>query len=445
MEVSTHMKKIIIVVAAILIASSMAMASDTRVASIGQATTFLTDYTDIYLLPSTLVGYPRVISAELGTFPAAYPTNGSASIVFTNNQEQTWGVIGLDINHAIYGEQTFTADMGLINPMLPATMSIPLPDNKFHLFYARKVGTMTAGLHLARAAGAHTGEFSDSTHSWKEDNHSGIWDINAGVSMSPTDKINLDAAVAIQMLSFQGDYSHTTSLPAPATSGDSKIKNDGGSNIMLGARAFYVMSDELKIVPAIGVNMYSLGYKTSFSGIDTTGNAAAGGKKSMSNITGAFGLNYQPVENVTLVGGLHLGYSKTTVEDTMNVFYTPTVAGGQYKKVTITDMVLPGFSAGVEAKLLKWMNLRFGASKMLTSKKTELQGHNIIGGTGNVTRKSESSSAPYTFNFGLGLTFGKLAIDAKINDDQPFSLGYLMSGNTAERAPFTQISATYSF
>ncbi len=429
------MKKLTIAMLAILVASSVAMATDTRVATIGGASAFLKDYTDIYMLPSVLSAYPRMISAELGTAPAGYPYYGSASITWTNNEEQTWGVMGIDVNHAIHGEQAFEADLARVNLWI-APSAIPMPDNKFHLFYAKKFGTMTAGLHLARAAGSATGEYADSVSNTKGEASSGILLINAGLSMSPMENVELDAAFSYQMLSFKGDTTHTQTLPAPAVSGSTTIENDGGSQIMFGARAFYGMSDQLKIVPAFGINMYSLGYKTAFTGADTSIDRPRGGKKSATNVAGAFGVNYQPAENVTVVGGLHLGFGSTTVEDTNGVF-----VGGGGKKATISTMTLPGFSAAVEAKLVKWLAVRFGASKMLSSTTTEDQWHSAL--VGNVTTKSTTTAAPYAFSFGLGLTFGNLKIDGKLGDDQPFDLGYLMSGNP--NPVFTQVSATYKF
>ncbi|MDI6740005.1 MAG: hypothetical protein QME74_06535 [Candidatus Edwardsbacteria bacterium] len=438
------MKKVLLIaLTAILVVSSAAMATDTRTASIGSASAFLTDYTDIYFLPSTLIGYPRWISAELGTFPASYAYYGSASVTFTNNEEQTWGVIGLDINHDIDGEQLFSEDLAYIggSGLVPlVTPNIPLPTDKFHLFYAKKVANLTAGIHIARAAGSSTGEFSDSSgYNRSTEFSSGIWNINAGVSLAPMPDVNVDAAFAFQTLSFAGERSYTQPLPAPGTSGTRKIEADGGSNIMFGARAFYGMSDALKIVPAIDVNMYSLSYKTSFANSDTMVGTASGGKKSISDIKAAFGLNYVPVENVTLVGGLHIGFKSTTIEDTMGVFS----GTANETKRTISENILPEFSAAVEARLLKWMVLRFGASKMLTSSTTEAQQKPSV--MNETKTKNTTTTAPYAFNFGLGLTFGKLCIDAKVNDDQPFSLGYLMSGNNVERAPFTQVSATYKF
>jgi hypothetical protein len=429
------MKRTLIVLALLAIMSGMAAATDTRVATIGSASTFLTDYTDIYFIPSTLVSYPRMISAELSTYPGS-DTTGSASVTWTNNEEQTWGVMGVDINHAIFGEQVFGSDITLVNAWIGLADAIPHPDNKWHLFYAKKQGTMNLGLHLARAAGSATYDYTDSLGSEKNEASSGLWNINASIGLAPSENVTADVAFAFQMLSFNGEMAWTQTLPA-AANGTTTIESDGGSSILIGARAFYGMSDQLKLVPSIGFSTYSLGFKTSYAGSDTVGNTPEGGKKSATNITGAFGLNYQPVENVTLIGGLHFGMYGTTIEDTTGLF------GGTagYKTQEISSLVLPGFSAGVEAKLLKWMDVRFGASKMLTKTSTEDSYHTLL--TGNITEKGSVSSAPYKFNFGLGLTFGNLKIDGQLNPDQPFDLGYLMSGNNHE--VFTQISATYKF
>lgn len=337
------MKKTLAALATLAVIASMAAATDTRIASIGTASTFIKDFTDIYFLPSNLSLYPRQIGAELGTYPVSYPNYGSASVTFTNNEEQTWGVVGLDINHALAFEDVFTEDIIYLNA--PGThwftaygIQIPMLNNKFHLFYAKKLGTLTAGLHLARAAGSHTGDYTDSTGlNWKEDQKSGMWQVNGGISMTSGENIDLDAAFAYSLLSFKGDYQ--ASLGTTTVGGT--VENDGGGIIAVGARVFYGMSEELKLVPAIGIYSYSLGYKTSYR--DTAENRlwAQGGEKSEMNVSGAFGLNYKPVENVSLIGGLHLAYAKTTIKDTVGIF------GTGAKEENITYLTLPGFSAGV--------------------------------------------------------------------------------------------------
>ncbi|MCU0606401.1 MAG: hypothetical protein MUF78_03020 [Candidatus Edwardsbacteria bacterium] len=394
------MKKLFIAMLALTIAASAAMATDTRIASIGQASTFLTDYTDIYFIPSTLVAYPRMIAAELGTgSPSGIPYQGSASITWTNNEEQTWGVMGVDVNHDFAGRQQFGTDITAINTWIGGPDALPHPDNKWHLFYAKKMGTMDLGLHLARAAGAATLEWTDSLGNEKDEASTGLWNINGSISLKPMENVTADISAAFQMLSFSGEMVTTTTLPA-ASSGTTTIESDGGSAILVGARAFYGMSDQLKLVPVLGFQTYSLGFKTSYAGVDTVGNTPEGGKKSQTNIAGAFGLNYQPAENVTLVGGLHFGMYGTTLEDTTGLF------GGTVgiKEEKTSTLVFPGFSAGVEAKLLKWLDVRFGAGKMLTKTSTEETWHSFA--TGNNTRETSYTSAPFNFGFGLGLTFG---------------------------------------
>ncbi len=315
---------------------------------------------------------------------------------------------------------------------------IPALDNKFHLFYAKKFGGMTGGIHLARAAGSHTGEGSDSVgNRYSEEYKSGMWHINAGISMNPSENVDLEAAFIYNMMSFNGEASFNP--PAPGTAVGGTIESDGGSAIAFAARVFYGMSENLKLVPAFEINMYNLGYKTSIVDTLVTTYRPLGGEKSQMNLGGYFGFNYKPVENVTLIGGLHMAYATITIKDTTGVFYP--VMGGPFSEVKINNFVMPGFSAGVEAELLKWLWVRFGASKDLykeTSKYTENPSL-----ANEATWESASTDALYAFNFGLGLKFGKLSIDAKLNDDMPFDLGYLMSGHDHE--VFGQVSASYSF
>ncbi|MDO9693467.1 MAG: hypothetical protein Q7W56_01915, partial [Candidatus Latescibacteria bacterium] len=98
-----------------------------------------------------------------------------------------------------------------------------------------------------------------------------------------------------------------------------------------------------------------------------------------------------------------------------------------------------------EVDLLKWLTLRAGAAKTLISSTT-------LDETNATKDESTYTSAPYFYAFGLGFKFGKLAIDAKVNNNAPYSLGYMFSGidnggdeATANTQPITSIGMTYTF
>ena len=147
-----------------------------------------------------------------------------------------------------------------------------------------------------------------------------------------------------------------------------------------------------------------------------------------------FGANYTPVENVKIIGGVDFGIANATIEDTTGMLGT---MGPGYTEEKVAAFMFPGFSAAVEADVLKWLTLRLGASKDISKTTSTLTT------AANAETESSYTSASYKVNFGLGFKFNKLNIDVKLNNDQPFSLGYLMSGQPS--TPFTQVSATYKF
>ena len=85
-----------------------------------------------------------------------------------------------------------------------------------------------------------------------------------------------------------------------------------------------------------------------------------GGKISDMNFGGAFGSSYKPAENVTIVGGLFIGSDKETIEDTIGTFGAP----ANMKSEETSTFTFPGFCAGLEVDLLKWLTLRAGAAKI---------------------------------------------------------------------------------
>jgi len=405
--------------------ANVTFATQARVNSLGKAWMYDGDFEDIYFYPNAITGYPRMIVTELGDDPALVQYYGSAAITFAN-EEQTWGVAGLDINHAITNEAEFNTVLGLFG-MAPV-------NNKWHLFYGRNMSGLSVGAHIARAAYASTYTSSDTVSgTLHEDNsHSaGIWDFNFGLGYSPMENMEANLGLSFKTYSFSDEMNWTWPGAVPAiTPYTETLENDGGSGIDVALQILYGMSDNFKLVPTAGISTGSIGYELSSS--DTLIQPSLGGEMSTFGFWAGFGANYTPVENVKIIGGLDFGISSSTIEDTTGVLGT----AGLTEEKTSTFM-FPGFSAAVEADVLKWLTLRIGASKDIS--KTTI----TTTDPANAEEETSYTSAAYQFGFGLGFKFNKLNIDVKVNDSQPFSAGYLMSGVPGE--PFTQVSATYKF
>lgn len=437
------MKRTLMILALMAIMFGMASATDTRVATFGPASMFINDYTDIYFLPANAVYYPRLIAAEMGaSFPVASDTNwsyGSAAMLFSN-AEQTFGVVGFDINHDIEGSDFLSTATG--------SFGIPGPDNRFHVFYAKKLNNLTAGLHIGWAGASATQDSKDTTNAYsvKSEGSSNLWLINGEVMMEASENASAELSIGLMMQSFNGTIANSWRTP-PVANYENNLESDGGMGLQMELRAEYGMSDNLKLIPIIDFGTNSIGYKSSST--DTTFHPR-GGKKSETNFGGAFGCNYKPVENVTIVGGLFIGSETATIEDTTQAFTQDVDTLIDYKKEEYNTFIFPGFCVGLEVDLLKWLTLRAGVAKTLENNSTKMEEYQTLDMT---VIETSATTAPYFYAFGLGFKFGKLAIDAKVNNNLPYSMGYLMSGinnggidstgNTTQ--PITSIGMTYSF
>lgn len=425
------MRKSLAILAAVVMllgVANVTFATQARVNSLGKAWMYDGDFEDIYFYPNAMASYPRMIVAELGTNPDSISYNGSAAITFAN-EEQTWGVVGLDINHAITNEGEF-------NTLITNAFGMDPVNNKWHLFYAKNVGGLSAGLHIARAAYATTYTNSDTFNlTLHQDNSAsaGIWDFNFGLGYSPMENMEANLGFSFKTYSFSDEMNLTWPGTPAVTPYSLTRENDGGSGIDVALQVLYGMSDNFKLVPTAGISMGSIGYKISDTDTLVLPDAQ-GGEMSTFDFWAGFGGNYTPVENVRVIGGLDFGISSTTIEDTMGVLHT---MGLGYTEVKTSTFMFPGFSAAVEADVLKWLTLRIGAGKDIAKTTTTTTTAD------NAETEDTYTSADYQFGFGLGFKFNKLNIDVKVNDAQPFDLGYLMSGNT--NTPFTQVSATYKF
>jgi hypothetical protein len=436
------MKKALLVLALFAVFAGMAAATETRVATFGPASMFINDYTDIYFLPANAVYYPRLIAAEMGaSFPVVSDygwSEGSAALLFAN-QEQTFGVVGFDINHEVEGTDFLTGAVADVNTYFGT--AIPAPDNRFHVFFAKKLNNLTAGLHIGWAGNSYNDKGSDTAnaYSYEDEGGSSLWLINGEVMMEASENANAELAVGMMMQSFNATQSENWRDPTLAVPGynyEYKVESDGGMGLALQLRAEYGMSDNLKLIPIIDFYSTSTSYKDQ---LNVTGFVPIGGEMSAMNFGGAFGANYKPAENVTLVGGLFMGSYKETIEDTNGVF------GMGIPKEEHGTFTFPGFCAGLEVDMLKWLTLRAGAAKTLDS-------YSYMYETNATKDEGNYTSAPYFYAFGLGFKFGKLAIDAKMNNNAPYSLGYMFSGidnggmaGMSHTEPITSIGMTYNF
>ncbi|MBU1576018.1 MAG: hypothetical protein KKG02_05825 [Candidatus Edwardsbacteria bacterium] len=427
---------------ALLLSGGVSFATQSAQSSLGPAVVFTTDPGDIWLFPTELNSYPRLLSLELDSFP--FDRNRMSFWGTWSDDEQKLGTVGIG-----FGDLTNQKELeGMIaslnyaisnHPLMSPRNSIPLPGNKFHLFYARDMGLLVAGLHIARATGDKSYDFSDTipADAVKRQAHSGIWSFDAGASRIFGDNIYLQTGLGFQTISFSSEFELSGADPLYWE----KVESREGSGKKLDARLFYGMTPAIKIVPALSFNSFTLGYTASYA--DTMHMPGSmydktGGKYSQSGFAAYLGTEYCPKPGVKLLAGLSLEGSGIEISDSNNIWLISTIPSQKYISREVSTIVLPGFQAGIEAGLLKWLTLRLGASQKTSwiNSKTRF--------AYNATTTEEAfSESDFNICFGLGFNFGRLTIDAQLNEEQPYNMGYLLSGNPD--APFAKISLKYSY
>ena len=426
---------------ALLLSGGVSFATQSAQSSLGPASVFTIDHWDIWLFPAELNSYPRLLSIELDSFP--FDSNRMSFWGTWSDDEQKLGTIG-----AGYGDLFNQKDIESLipalnsaianNPLMSPRNSIPLPENKYHIFYARDIGPVVAGLHIARASGYKNYDFSDTIpeDAVKRQAHSGIWSVEAGASAIIGDNIYIQSGVGYQAISFSSRFELSGASPPYWE----QVAGKDANGVRLDLRLFYGVNDELKIVPIISYNAFSFGYAASYGDtLHMPGSLynATGGNYSQREFKGAIGAEYRPQKDIVLLGGISLEYAGVDISDSNNVWLVSAVPSQKYISREVSIIVLPGIQAGIEARLKKWLKLRFGAGQRPAGVKTKSEFS-----SGLLTEESENTSE-FDLNFGLSFEFGRVTIDAQLNEDQPYNVGYLLSGNPD--TPFTRLSLKYSY
>jgi hypothetical protein len=427
---------------ALLLSGGASFATQSARSSLGPAAVFTIDPGDIWLFPAELNSYPRWLSLELDSFP--FDRNRMSFWGTWSDDQQKLGTMGLG-----FGDLTNQKELeGMIaslnyaisnHPLMSPRNNIPLPVNKFHLLYARDMGLLVAGLHIARASGNKSYDFSDTipADAVKRRAHSGIWSFDAGASRIFGDNIYLQTDLGFQTISFSSEFELSGADPIYWE----KVESREGSGKKLDIRLFYGMTPAIKIVPVLSLNSFTVGYAARYA--DTMHMPGsmydqAGGKYSQSGFVVSLGTEYRPKPGVKILAGLSLEGSGVEISDANNIWLISPVPSQKYISRDVSTIVLPGFQAGIEADLLKWLTLRLGASQKTTwiNNKTRFADD-------AATTEEAFSDSDFNICFGLGFNFGRLTIDAQLNEEQPYNMGYLLSGNPD--APFAKISLKYSY
>ncbi|SYZ74453.1 exported hypothetical protein [Candidatus Zixiibacteriota bacterium] len=403
------MKRLIILsIAIFLLAFTGSFATMTRVLTMGDANGIVHDEANIWFFPQTLYDYPDIV---VGEFYESYYGE------YNNSEFTDFGV------HYKFGEKKpfvlglyFTKNQPYEIPGGPVDWNFDvMPNNRMDLFYSRMIGNHKFGFHLNYIHG-NTKYETDSTTNWPnlDKRKEGINNYAFEFGLTPNNG-KLDLAAGISFLSWTQQDRW----------GKDESKPDGNLNVNFLARYFHEVNQKITWVPYAGLMYEKVGAKyflDSEAGPFTDTIYAKYSVKYTTAVIGV-GLNYSPAAGVLAIGDVGIMFDNSHYLSTPVLDTTQRITEQKYDYTTI-----PYFRVGIDATVLKWVDLRAGATSYWENYKnqTDYTRHNPY------TTKYKQS---YVYNetyLGAGLHWGNffadLYVDPMLITDGP----YFLSGNSTD-------------
>lgn len=428
-------KSLILALAALMLLSTAAFATGTRVLTMGEANNILLDEANIWLYPSRINMYPNVAVGEAGyySYGSGYEV-GSLGVHWKFNEKNPW-VLGTYLTSDIYKIADGAGGLGLSNTTLPfhyptydffsvdqdewwfpdpQTLTNNWGNQRLSLFYGRKLGTTPFGFYINNVQSSWKDEFT--TPSSKAERSLSELDFGAGLT-DPAGK--WDVSAGLNLMSWKNKNAAGVDVTKPS----------GNKSFYAMGRYFKQMNPQWTIVPNAGVVIGS--YKVEWYDQGTPNTVTNTEEYKNTTFWLGLGAHYTPAASVLAVLEGGVGYSSNKIEWNS----IAPVATVERKLNTFT---LPYIRTGLEGKVFDWLDLRAGAVSYWHRSSDE------IAVTAGVTGKTKYNFPDNQTYLGAGLHFGNLHIDT--HTDPAFLLKgpNFVSGGTTEDLNFG-VSVLYEF
>jgi hypothetical protein len=331
-----------------------------------------------------------------------------------------------------------------------ANWGVADPQNKVDLFKTFKAGNGVLGLRINYAT--NNDEDDDDLETWTENDANGYepgeqisWEDNFGENVIGVDlgygmkKLgpfnNFDMAVGYSIGSYKNDDNYIYQNAAdtgPIEHSHYDFEGDGISEMRLALRGVKEMTDVTKLVVNGNLKMGKLAFKYD-ARLDTDNDGVLGevageydsATEEYKNTS--FGLGVNCVHTVhdgwgKVVAGLNLSSSKGTWNSTEYTSLAGSVVADQivdtgenFEEETLSNMSIWA-NIGVEANLLKWLQIRGGFNKdiMGKSKWTEMVPTTVVTNAYQSVANAEETWTDLNdvlMTFGIGITYKNWNID----------------------------------
>jgi hypothetical protein len=475
------MKKVFAVLLSALFVVALAVpvfATDARQIALASAGPYIEDDFNIFTWYGTLPSYSNTvwIGLEYNSYysylgaPAQSLEGGRPYIgaSYGLGSEGKYGTLAMFFNY--YGMPLNYGGWGWDN-YNPYTNSLP---SKWEVLYGYAMEKLSFGLYFSRADGHTTYDWSrtyaapDTTEAYLDDYEMAYTTIGAGVRFDIGEKMYADLAFdykwAGQTVNEEGYYYDQYYGWGEVTADANKFMNFRG-------RMFYEWNETITWVPYVSFSTFDFSLDSDSSRVynrawqtDTLSWKDVNYGVKGTEFTIGIGANIKVNENNLLLFAIE-PYSYGKIEqsdppaaDFMRIdgyyypyYYEDSYYWGRTHEETYT--LLPTFRLALESDVRDWLTFRIGGVKGFYKDEyklsyTSLQGPDEETDTMEYEETDTYTGSYFEYWMGLGFHVGDFDIDAVINNNLPFRVGYWLTGyenNDYDGPPVYMLSATYHF
>ncbi len=385
------MKKFIIIsFVFVMLLSLSAMASETRVRTMGENNNVLLDDANIWLYPSRILDYPNLATAELG---------------YDDNEFDQLGVNWKLDDESVLG--TYFSTRSRYYDYYETSSYYGNADERIDVFYGTNLSGNRFGVHLNFAQ--NSTKYENDTINIPSDPY-----FNGSNGNSENGASYANLTVGLTEASGQWDVALNFGFGSFSDINDTgfaETEPDGINNIALYGRYFQIKNPNYTLIHHVRIFSEKYGEKDNFTNISVV-------DKNVGFDIGS-GFNFTPSSHVLGVFDLGIMYTKSTTEVT-----------GATNDPTTKNFTLPYFKMGFDGEVFKWLDVRFGSTSYWDNRKIE---------NGDVTyTRKYADNMTY---FGLGFNWNNLHVDTEANPDFFLAGPDFLSGAGEDMA--WKLSVTY--
>jgi len=423
------MKKLLtITVLFAVLVGGMVYATDTRVMTMGEMNTVVKDDANIFLFPSTVNYYPKLFLGEIGyNYDYYYNKNAEedydlykvgGNMAFAEGSDNPW-VLGAYFSAEPYMNSLLWEYLYYYEKDGPSDF---YTNNRINLLYGRNLGEIPFGFRFNYFN--MSDENKDPAPDTMSNGQESLSRYEFAFGISPLDK-KLDLALSLGLVTWKITDWYNSTVGVTDV-----VKPKGNMDVSLVGRYWMNPMGKYVLVPHAMISYCKEGLED-YDG--TESNFTETDKTTTFNL--GLGMNYEAEEDVLLAGDFGFEYMVEKYE------LKATVAedSSMNRDDKWTDMVLPYFKLGLDAKVFNWMDFRAGVHTQWYRWKYTSDYYN------DDDRTSFVETRTY---LGGGFHWGKLTIDALIDPEFLINGPYFITGNETDyryEGVAGKISLLYNF